>query len=428
MMNYDETVDYLNDQKHFNVKPGLDTIRLLLMMTGDPHRGMKYIHIAGTNGKGSTASYIDSILRTAGYRTGLFTSPYVDHFTEKIRVGGEEIAPEDLIRITEGVKEAVSRLEDQEIYPTPFEIQTAVAFRYFHDRQCDIVILEVGLGGRLDSTNIIDESEVSVITALGLDHTGILGDSLEEIAAEKAGIIKPGGRVVTVPQKEGAARVIRQKCLETGADLTVVDMESVRVLQTDLMDQVFEDGRGRRYTIHLQGPHQIENAMAAVTAVDLLVKRGWAISEEDLKKGLELTRWMGRMEILRKDPVLIIDGAHNPQGVEALKKGLIQLFPEKKIVFATGVLADKEYMVMMRTMEPIAEKFLTLTPDSPRALPAEELAGILREDGYEAEACRNAGDLVRHIDRMPPDTVVCAFGSLYMIGEIREAVLYKSIV
>ncbi len=419
-MDYLQAVDYLNDQKHFNVKPGLVTIRRMLEELGNPHRGLRYVHIAGTNGKGSTAAYIESILRTAGYRTGLFTSPYIEHFTERIRTAGEEIDEESLIRLAEEVKKAADILEEEEIYPTPFELQTAVAFLYFKEKACDIVVLEVGLGGRFDSTNIIEDPEVCVIASIGMDHMNILGDSLSQIAAEKCGIIKESSRVVTCPQKEEAAKVIEQRCRECHASLTADRSRRIKTVSADLNGQVFEDEVYGRCTIHLQGLHQITNAGLALDAVDVLKTRGFEISAQDVHEGLAGTRWKGRLEVMGRDPVVLIDGAHNADGVEALKKSLVSLFGNKKITFVTGVLADKDYPAMMRLVEPLADRFWTVTPDSPRALPAEELAAFLQKDGCKAQACtcmEEARDKILAADR---SEVVCAFGSLYFIGGLRS--------
>ena len=438
-MNLKETIDYLNDQKHVNIKPGLETIRALMSQLGDPQRGLRFVHIAGTNGKGSTASFIENTLRHAGYRTGIFTSPYLDHFTEKIRVCGEEIPDDTLIRLTARVREAAEKLEDTGLFATPFELQTAVAFLFFAESACDIAVLEVGLGGRLDSTNIIDTSEVSVITSLGMDHMAFLGDTIEKIAAEKAGIIKPNGCVVSAPQKSGAAEVIREKCQQQHAALTFIHPEEAELLHSGIDGQTFR-AFGKEYHISLPGTHQIENAMLAAAALDVLRTRGFQISPEAESDGFAATRWQGRMEVLSTDPVFIIDGAHNPEGVRSLRKSLDQLFPDQKITFITGVLADKDYLPMMRTMEPIAREFYTLTPDSPRALPAADLAAQLRDDGCKATPCqdirdalsllgllagtdqsdsRKAGIIGDSSDYNDKTEVICVFGSLYMIGAVR---------
>ncbi|MBQ9155158.1 MAG: bifunctional folylpolyglutamate synthase/dihydrofolate synthase [Eubacterium sp.] len=427
-MNYDQSVDYLNEQKNSIIRPGLTVITELLGQLGNPQEGMRYIHIAGTNGKGSTAAYLESVLRAAGYRTGLFTSPYIEHFSEKIQVNHEDIDRQWLIDLTARVREAAEVLKGKELFPTPFELQTAVAFLYFKSMGCDIVVLETGLGGRLDATNIIRQALVTVITSISYDHMDYLGDTLEEIAAEKAGIIKKGARVVCYPQQASVCQVIQRKCNEMGAELACLDINQIIPVESDIKKQIFRfdyNSRENVYEIHLLGRHQIYNASLAIMAVDALRAEGLDISEDTLKKGLARTSWKGRLEVVHKEPLLLIDGAHNPGGVESLARSLIDLFPGRKLTFITGVLKDKDYPAMLDQMIPLAKQFYTVTPNSPRALPANVLADEICRRGCPAESFRTVKEaLDKSLDKAA-DEVICAFGSLYFIGEVRGLIRGK---
>ena len=424
-MTYEEAIRWLDEQRYSKIFLGLDTIRRLMELLGNPQKKMKYVHIAGTNGKGSTAACMDAVLRKAGYRTGLMTSPYLVHFEEKIRVDGNPIDRESLIRLTEKTAACVEKVRAEGMDPTPFEIQTAVAFQYFLQEKCRIVVLEVGLGGRLDSTNVIDSSEVSLITSLSMEHQNFLGDSIEKIAGEKAGIIKEGGTVICHPQCPEAMAVIRECCEKRKARLLVPDPEKIRQKEADFEGQNFEiEGRGD-YRLGLAGDYQVMNAAAVVMAADILTEKGFPVPDRAVREGLASVRWPGRFELVHKDPVILIDGAHNPGGVEALGRSLKKLCPEGKITFVAGVLADKEYLSMIRTVEPLARRFITVTPDNARALPASELAARLKEDGYEAvcvDSLEEAADLCL---AMPAEETICVFGSLYYVGKMREYLTRK---
>lgn len=419
-MTYEEALEFLNAPAYDAIRPGLDTVTELLELLGNPQEDLKYVHIAGTNGKGSTAAFIESILRVAGYKTGLYTSPFIQRFTERIRVNGEEISSHDLARLTEPVQAAVAVMRERgHLAPTAFELVTALGFLYFKEQQCDIVVLETGLGGRLDATNVIACPEVAVITAIALDHMKILGGTLAEIAGEKAGIIK-GGFVVTYPQQPEAAQVLQDRCHQQGASLTIAPLEKVERRQATLAGQEFSLPTHENLRIALLGSYQIENAVLAVTAIEALQKKGYDLTEEALYTGLQQARWPGRLEVMGKAPVFLIDGAHNPHGVQALRDSLAELFPQRRFTFITGVLADKNYKAMMQLMMPLARRVLTVTPPSPRALPGRDLAKLLQQGGIEAQSCASitaAVDLCRNTYK---NDIICAFGSLYYIGEVRS--------
>lgn len=409
-----DAVAYINEPRWQQVHMGLERIEALLERMGRPQDKLKFVHVAGTNGKGSTCAYIASVLQKASLRCGLFTSPYIIEFEERIRVDGVNIAQDELRDITLFVRdhaEAVERALGE--HPTEFELMTAVAFEYFARKACDIVVCEVGLGGRLDSTNIIENPEVCVITRIALDHTDILGDTLEKIAHEKLGIVKPGADVVLYPQE-------------------CVDIDGTRANFDELkIDGIGTDGLrrfsycGHAYTTRLLGTYQPMNASVAIEAVRALQRRGWNISEQAIDEGIAATSWPGRFELYEAEPVpIIIDGGHNPQGAGVLAESLKDVFPNRPVVFVMGVLADKDYPSMIDTVAPLAASFICATPPNPRALEAKELATAIAErTEAKAEVADNypsALDRARDIARDTPNAVICAFGSLYALSSLNR--------
>lgn len=397
-MTEQEAVELIHRRAWTGRKPGLERIRRLLARLGNPQENLKFVHIAGSNGKGSTAAMLASVLTAAGLKTGLYTSPHLWRFHERFQVDGVPISGEALAEITGRVLEAA---EDE----TEFELMTAMGMLHFLRSGCDIVVLEVGLGGRLDSTNVIGAPEVSVITRIGLEHTELLGDTPEKIAAEKAGIIKPGSPCVLYHQERDVEQVVARICRERGNSLTIARREKLR----------------EPYRISLLGEYQAGNAAVALETVNALRERGWDIPEDAVIRGLEQARWPGRMELVRRAPDVILDGGHNPQCMEALARSLRELYPEKKLIFLTGVLADKDWPAMMEALLPLAKEFYTVTPDSQRAMSAADLAAWLEGRGGRAVPC---GDIREGIDRAlaaaGPEDAVCVTGSLYMIGEARH--------
>ena len=437
-----EAIEYIHSYNWEKRAPGLQRIRELLRKLGDPQKDLKFVHVAGTNGKGSTCILTERILREAGYRTGFYPSPEIETFTERIRVNGEYIPEEDLVRITESVAKEADAMDD---HPTQFELITAIGIVYFLEKKCDFVVLEVGMGGAMDSTNVIDAPEVAVLTNIGLDHTDYLGSTIAEIAATKCGIIKPGCSVVSYDSVPEAMEVIRSVCAEKGVRL----YESPHVL-TDAGDGgTGEDGilslsrsldgqkfrfRGREYILSLLGNHQLRNAAAAITVIDALRDRGFAVSDDAVREGLSKTEWPVRFEVLSRDPLFILDGGHNPQCAAALAENIeAYLIPEyaeggdkEVLTYLIGMLADKDYRQTLDILKPYGENYICITPDSPRALPAQQMAETIREmvndetfagriEYYEKkeEAVKAA------VDAGCP---VVAFGSLYSAGEIRKIV------
>jgi len=421
-MDYNEALDYIHGTRKFGWKLGLSNITRLLGLMGDPHHKLKYVHVAGTNGKGSTVAFTSSILMEAGYKVGIYTSPYLERFTERIRINNREISGDELAGLTETVKGKVEiMLAGGESHPTEFEIVTAIAFQYFHENNCDVVVLEVGLGGRFDSTNVINTPLVSVITSISYDHMDYLGNTLADIAFEKAGIIKPKGDVVIYPQAEEAEKVLRNVCAERGAELHRVSLDSVVITEFGTDGQVFNYMGYDSLKIGMLGEHQVKNAAVALNVCKLLMGKGFKISEEAIRNGLAEARWPGRLEVLKKEPLFLIDGAHNTEGAGILREMLDKYFPEKRIIFIIGVLKDKDFKSMVEAVIPAAELFITVTPGSGRALPAKDLAifiesyckNVLVSDTIE-EAIRTSLQISN------PEDVICAFGSLYYIGKVRK--------
>lgn len=415
-----EAVAYIDTFQWQAHAPGLERIRTLLHALGDPQKELKFVHVAGTNGKGSVCAYLASVLGCAGYRVGLCTSPFLEDFRERIQADGELIPPEVLGELTELARPAAEAMED---HPTEFELITAVAMLYFRRCRCDIVVLEVGLGGALDASNVIDVPEAAVITAMGMDHAAILGPTLGDIAAAKAGIIKPGGAVVSFGGCPEADAVIRERCREQGAQLTEVDFSRLRVVGTGLDGTDLEFAPYGALHVPLVGLYQAKNAAVAVTTVEVLEKRGWEISRRALEQGLASVCWPGRLEVVRRaGPVILRDGAHNAHGMAATVESLRALFPGKKLTILMGVMADKDVEDMLKLLAPIAGQVFTVRPESPRAMPAEELAALVNRYGVPAVPCAGvAAGLQAAAEAAGADGAVCALGSLYLVGEVRRA-------
>ena len=417
-MNYKECLEYIHSINWTFCKPGLERINELCEALGHPERELKFVHVAGTNGKGSVSSMLSSVLLEGGYKVGLYTSPYVKVFNERMRINGENISDGELIEVTERVRPIADAMKDK---PTEFELITAIAFEYFRRNKCDIVVLEVGMGGRLDSTNIIEEPLLSVITGIALDHTAFLGDTVEKIAAEKAGIIKKGRPVLFGGQDEAAAEVIKARAKEQNSEFYRVDYEKIKSLDMTLERSRFSFGERDGIEISLLGAYQPRNAAIVISAVDIL-KNSIAISEKALYNGLAKARWHARFEVLSREPLVIFDGAHNPQGISAAVESIKLYFKDEKVYLLTGVLRDKDYKAIAADLSEVASRAFTLTPDNPRALTAAEYADVLRGAGIEATACESIESAFilakseAKKDRVP---LVC-LGSLYVYSSISE--------
>ena len=416
-MDIKEALEYIDGMQWFGSKPGLTRVSALLNKSGDPQKKLKFVHIAGTNGKGSCAAMTASVLRAAGYRTGLFTSPYLARFSERMQINGQEIEDSELAGLVSELKPIAEAMDD---HPTEFELITALAMLWFSRQRCDIVVLEVGLGGRLDATNIIDAPEAAVIMNIGLDHTKVLGDTVELIAAEKAGIIKPGCDCVLYQQSQSVERVVEDRCRELNARLHKADFSRINREFDSLEGQVFTY-RGDAYAIPLLGMNQLKNAAVVVELANVLRGRGWKISQEDLEHGLYAVSWPARFELVHDAPYFVVDGGHNPQCATVVVENLENYFPHKRRVLLVGVLADKDYPELCRILSAAADEFVCVTPNySERALPAEALAEELRQYDKRVTVCSSVEEgVAAAMDAAGHDGMVCAVGSIYISGAVR---------
>ena len=415
-MTYEEAIEYIETKTWSTTRLGLERTTELLKRLGDPQKKLRFIHVAGSNGKGSTCSMLESALRQAGYRTGLYTSPHLMSFCERFQVNGEWIRPDALASFTEQVREQAEQMED---HPSQFEISTAIAMLYFLSEQCNIVILEVGMGGELDSTNVIPAPEVAVITNISLEHTEYLGDSLEKIAATKGGIIKTGSDVVLYPNETEVEDTITAICRERKTPLYHADPSRLTKRSADVHGQSFVYDN-KEYRIPLTGKYQLFNASVALKVLEVLRSRGWKIPEEAVADGFAGLSWPARMEMLwEEDPLFFLDGGHNPQCIEALAGNLKELFPKEKITFLLGFLGDKDYRRMLELLKDTAGSVVCVTPNSSRALPGEELLQQVREImGCPAVSANTIEEGIRKALETDHSPVV-AVGSLYMAGELR---------
>ena len=420
-MNYEQALTYIHSICWKGSVPGLGRTQELLARMGNPEKKLKFVHIAGTNGKGSTASMTASILRKAGYRTGLYTSPFIFRFNERMGVDGQDIPDDMLAEITEFVKPHADAMTDR---PTEFELVTAIAMEYFARMKCDIVCLEVGLGGELDSTNVIDPPEVAVLCNLGLEHTAVLGHTIEEIAAAKAGIVKKGCHVAVYRNSANVEAVYEAKAAEVGAAVHYADFDSIVLHEHSFAGQKFDCMGYKDLFLPLLGEHQLKNAAVVLTAVECLRQRGWKISDENVCQGITSVSWPGRFEVLSRDPDFIVDGGHNPQCLEALAKNVEDYLADREITALVGVMADKDYAAMFASMAPYITRFVTVTPENPRAMKAPILAANLGRFGKPATACDSVREGVETaLEYAKNGGIVLAFGSLYMVGDIRDAVM-----
>lgn len=416
-MNYSEAIEYIHGISWTFCKPGLERIEELCRAMGDPQKELSFIHVAGTNGKGSTASMLESLLRAAGYRTGLFTSPYIRCFEERMRVCGANISKDELAEITSYVRPFADAMSDK---PTEFELISAIAFEYFKRKRCDVVVLEAGMGGRLDSTNVIENSLLSIITGIALDHTAFLGDTVEKIAAEKAGIIKSGCPVLFGGEDDRAERVISARAKEIGAPYYRVDRSSLAVRREDLEGTLFDFEEYKNIHISLLGSYQPRNAATVLSAVNILRERGLDLPDGAVREGLATAKWQARFEVISKEPLVIFDGAHNAEGIAAAVDSVKRYFGDKKIYALTGVLRDKDYRVIARDLAKVASRAFTLTPENPRALDAREYADVLLGEGIEASSYGSIADALaaaRESAERDGVPLIC-LGSLYLYSSI----------
>ena len=434
-MTYTQALDYIHSTCWKGSRPGLERTIELADRLGRPQDSLKFIHVAGTNGKGSTSAMLASVLQKAGYKVGLYTSPFILRFNERMRIDGQDIPDAELAEITEIVKPHAEAMADT---PTEFELITAIALVYFARNHCDYVVFEVGMGGRLDSTNIIPPETVvaSVITGIAMDHTAFLGDTPEKIAAEKAGIIKEGvpvvyggnhppvGEVIPSPEAISCGAVIRTKADEMHAPYIETDHTKLKNVRSDLFGADFDFGVYKNIHVSLSGLYQPHNAANVLTVIDVLRDRGLTIPETAIREGLASVKWPARFEVLSKSPLVIADGGHNPEGIDAAIASVKAYFKEEKILLLTGVMADKDYTNMVSRMAEVAARAFCVRPANDRALDPAAYAETFRNMGIPAEGYATVAEGVRaamEVAEREGQALLC-LGSLYMYGEVHAAV------
>ncbi|MEY8275571.1 bifunctional folylpolyglutamate synthase/dihydrofolate synthase [Blautia marasmi] len=424
-MNYEEARVYLDEVSKYGSVLGLDNMRELLGRLGNPQDDLKFIHISGTNGKGSALSYMSTILSGAGFRTGRYISPTLYAYRERIQVDGVMIDRESLAALVTVVKEAVDAMEaENKGNPTVFEVETALSFLYFKEQKCDIVVLETGLGGTLDATNVVKTTVMEMISSIGMDHMEFLGGTLQEIAENKAGIIKPHTWVVSAEQDPKAAEVIKRVCREKDCKLSVVDPDAFQDVHYGYEKQTFTYKNWKDVEITLAGTYQVTNAALALEAVEALRKLGYSLTEDQVRKGMKAAFWRGRFSVIHKNPVVVIDGAHNPAAAKVLKDSLETYFQGKNLHFIMGVFADKDYQSVIEMTAPLAKHIITIeTPGNPRALSAVKLKEAVEKVNPSVEAAGSIREAVeKSMKNTQKDDVIAAFGSLSFLGELDREV------
>ena len=414
-MTVGEAISYLESHGWSHRRLGLSRERYLLSALGEPQKQLTFLHVAGSNGKGSTCAMFASILQKAGYRVGLFTSPHIEQFCERIQINGQNIPDEDLVQWTQHLRPIADAMEDP---PSLFELTTALALAYFAQQRCDIVVLEVGMGGMYDSTNAIPAPELTVITNIGLEHTEFLGNTLTEIAAAKAGIIKSGSHCVAYESAPEVLAVLQERCHACSIPFSLAEQKGLRYLSSSPDGQEF-CWHEKAYRLSLLGEHQLRNAAVVLTGIEILQSRGWNIPDQAIAEGLAHTHWPARFEILSRCPWFILDGGHNPQCAQALSQCLRLIFPGEKVTFLIGFLSDKNYPAMIDYLQPYARQFICVTPHSPRCLSGQDLQEYLEKRNIPATFCPDVKSGIDTAIRLSAGGITVAFGSLYLAGEIR---------
>ena len=432
-MNYKEAMEYVETLQQYGSVLGLESMRELCARLGNPQNQLQFIHIAGTNGKGSVLAYVSTILKTAGYRVGRDRSPTIREYRERFQVDGKLITQAGLCKYLEQVKAAAQEMAAEGLpHPTPFEIETAIAFLFFCDKQCDLVVLETGLGGALDATNIVQNTIVAVFTSISRDHMGMLGQTLEEIAQVKAGIMKDKCYVVSARQEPEVMRVLRQVSVSHKCKFYPADVARAKKIFYGVTKQRFSYEKYRDLEISLLGQFQIENAVVAVETIDVLGKAGYPVTEAALRKGLADTVWQGRFSIIGRNPLFIADGAHNEDASKKLAESISFYFTNRRIIYIMGMLKDKEYDKVIRNTYAYAEQIITVTPPiRERALPAYDLAQAVRQyhDSVTvADSVQEAVEIAYLLAGREKDTVIIAFGSLSYLGELMEVVEHRDTI
>ncbi len=429
-MNYRETMDYIKNTAKFGSNYGLARTEKILELLGNPEKKIKCIHVAGTNGKGSTAIMITKILREAGYNVGMYTSPFLEQFEERIQINGENILKEELALVVTKLSKVVDKVEKLGYeHPTEFEIITCAAFLYFYEKNIDFVVLEVGLGGRLDSTNVIDPL-LCVIASISYDHMNILGNTLKEIASEKAGIIKKNKSVILYPQEDESEEVIEEIARANNALLIKVDENSARFIEVrNISSKLYQHIEIRTkndsydITLSLLGQHQLLNCSTAIHCIEELIHLGVKVEKKDIIAALKSVEWKGRLEVLENAPLVVIDGAHNRDGIKKLSESIGTYFKYKKLVLILGILADKEVEKMVEVISKRAERIITVTPHSNRAELSKDLEIVVKKYNPNCESVDEYKEaFLKAKQYCNKDDLLLVAGSLYMIGDMRKII------
>ena len=423
-MNYEEAMNFIQNTNKFGSVLGLVNIRELLERLGNPQDQLRVVHIAGTNGKGSTLAFLAGIFRESGYRAGRYVSPASFYYEERFRINEENISKKDLCFYMEKIKNVAEEMvKDGLSHPTMFEIETALSFLYFLDKKVDVVLLETGMGGRLDATNVVKKPIATVIASIGMDHMQFLGDTLEKIASEKAGIIKEGCPVISYDNTKEVNEVIKNKAKQMHAKVTFVNSAGIRVLQESLNGESFSyrssDGRWyEKIEIPLLGRHQINNAALALETLNV-IKNYYCISDFQTEDGMRKTIWRGRIEILEREPMVICDGAHNPDGAKSLLSFLQNNFTNQRLIYIMGVLSDKDYEQMVQILAPAADKIYTVAPDNPRALSSRELCNCISKYHQNVEERQRLAECLSEVrQKAEKDDVIIICGTLSFQNEL----------
>lgn len=421
----EKVISYVNTNRGNGQKESLERLYQLLERLNNPQKDLSFIHITGTNGKGSTASFFQSILREAGLNVGLFTSPHLEVVNERIRLNNEYIADADFIRIVNEIEPIILELEEElneKFYA--FELLTTVAFLYFQEKQPDVVILEAGIGGRLDSTNVIETSDVAVITSIGIDHVKILGNSREAIMKEKVQILKKDGHLVIGPVEPPLKEIAFDWAKKVDGHLTFVEIDEIEVITSTKNQQEFNYKTWQSVQLSFLGLHQIENASVVLEACKILKDKGYPLTDEVIYQGLKKATWSGRFEKVFEAPLFYIDGAHNMASVNRLVETLEELFLNEKFHFVVGMMRDKDYEAMLEKVLPLAKEFLVISPDPYRGFDASRVANDLESKGYKAQAFFEVGEVLAYIkEKIPKEDIVIQFGSLYLVGDIKKSLI-----
>ena len=428
-MNEKEAMAFIEETAGYGIVPGLDNIRELCRRLDDPQNALKFVHIAGTNGKGSVSAYIASVLKAGGYRVGKYISPVIFGYREKIQVNDRNITVKALCQGMERIKEVCREMVSEGLHhPTAFEIETALGFLYFREKQCDIVVLETGMGGLMDATNIVQNTLAAVITSVSRDHMNFLGKSLAEIAAQKAGIIKPGSHVVSICQTKDAEKIISEKAESLNCPLIFAETQNIRNVRYGLEKQRFDYKNRKKLEISLAGKYQPENAALALEVIDILAEKGFRIPERAVYQGLTETKWPGRFTVIGKKPYFVVDGAHNEDAAKRLAESIDIYFTNKRIIYIMGVLKDKEYEKIIGLTASYADHIITVTPpENPRALPAYELAKEIYAVHPKVTAVDSLEEAVEMSTLLTQkEDVIIAFGSLSYLGRLMRIVEDKT--